>query len=89
MFRTGLSDPCMGSMVFRMEQLDRLATERVLRAMAVAGVTLDEIIARTGMSRDVLMSRLAQGPWKLVELGKIAKAIGCPTDALIPDEAAA
>jgi lambda repressor-like predicted transcriptional regulator len=72
-----------------MEQLDRLATERVLRAMAVAGVTLDEIIARTGMSRDVLMSRLAQGPWKLVELGKIAKAIGCPPEDLMPTEAAA
>lgn len=89
MFRTGLSEFQSGTTVLRMEQLDRLATESVLRAMAEAGVTLEQIVARTGMSKDVLMSRLAQGPWKLVELGKIAKAIGCPPENLLPRKAAA
>ncbi len=72
-----------------MEQLDRLATARVLAAMAVAGVTLEQIVTSTGISRDVLVKRLAQGPWKLVELGKIAKAIGCPPEDLMPTTEAA
>ena len=71
-----------------MEQLDRLATESVLRAMAEAGVDLDQVVSRSGMTKTMLLRRMAAGKWKVVELGKIAKAIGCPPENLLPKAAA-
>jgi hypothetical protein len=72
-----------------MEQLDKLASGNILRAMSTAGVDLDEVVSRSGISKKILVERIAQGPWKLVELAQVAKAIGCPVFDLVPNEVAA
>lgn len=89
MFIQGLHEVKFDRNVVYMEQLDRDASERVLRAMAQAGVDLDGLVAGTGISRKILVGRLADGPWKLIELAMIAKVIGCPASNLMPSEAAA
>lgn len=71
-----------------MEQLDKAATQNVLRAISVAGRDLDEVLTATGISHSVLVKRLREGGWKLQELGLIARAVGCRTTDLVGDEAA-
>jgi hypothetical protein len=89
MFLQGLQAVRYDRIVVYMEQLDRDASERVLRAMAQAGVDLDDLVAGTGIGRSTLMRRLTNGPWKLIELAKIAQVIGCPAMDLMPTKAAA
>lgn len=72
-----------------MNQLDSAASERVLRAMAEAGIRLEDLAPQIGMHKKTLLRRLAQGPWKLAELGTIATVIGCPVRDLMPTEEAA
>ncbi|MGW4718910.1 helix-turn-helix domain-containing protein [Nocardia sp. NPDC004260] len=71
-----------------MEQLDKAATQNVLRAMSVAGVNLDELAARTGIRKHTLLRRMSTGPWKLQELGLIAKAVGVRPEDLVSGVAA-
>lgn len=71
-----------------MEQLDKGATERVLRAMSEAGVDLDHLAAAIGMTNKTLLNRMSGGKWKLIELGLIADAVGCRMVDLVPEVAA-
>lgn len=72
-----------------MNQLDRLASERVLRAMNKAGVSREELAPQIGMHPKTLLRRIADGPWRLDELGLIATVIGCSPYDLMPIEEAA
>lgn len=72
-----------------MEQLDKGATERVLRAMSESRVDLDALSAGTGIKRATLLRRMSDGPWRLKELGLVAKVLRRKTADLIPDEDAA
>ncbi|MFE7799071.1 hypothetical protein [Nocardia sp. NPDC057440] len=68
-----------------MEQLDQAATEKVLRAMSVAGVDLDQLASEIKLTKTILLRRMSEGRWKLIELGLIAQAVGCRTSDLVPD----
>lgn len=57
--------------------------------MAEAGVSLEELAQEIGVHPKTLLRKLAQGPWKLAELGTIATALDCPPKTLMPTEAAA
>ncbi|WP_227979917.1 helix-turn-helix domain-containing protein [Nocardia spumae] len=72
-----------------MNQLDKAASESVLRAMAEAGISLEELAPLIGMHEKTLLKRLTQGPWRLVELWTIAQVIGCSPRSLVTGEVAA
>jgi DNA-binding Xre family transcriptional regulator len=72
-----------------MEQLDKAATQNVLRAMSLAGgLGLDELAARTGIKKYTLIRRISDGHWKLQELALIAKALDCRPEELVSGVAA-
>lgn len=74
--------------LLRMEQLDEAATQNILRAMSIAGVDLDGLATASGIHKATLLRRMASGPWKLQELGRIARALGCRTMDLVSEVAA-
>lgn len=72
-----------------MEQLDRAATHNILLAMSVAGVDRYQLADATGIHEKTLLRRMTDGSWKLIEIGRIAHALGCRTSELVPSEGGA
>ena len=69
-----------------MEHLDRSVAANIQREMSTAGIDLDRLSAEIGYSKKTLRRRLSEGSFRVREVGVIAAALGCPTDALMPDD---
>ncbi|WP_306363129.1 helix-turn-helix domain-containing protein [Nocardia sp. CC227C] len=69
-----------------MEQLDVLVADRVRRIATQLGCDSDDLAWCLGLSRDELRPLLAaRRSFTLEQLARIAHALGCPVEELIPD----
>ncbi|MFG1794255.1 helix-turn-helix domain-containing protein [Nocardia sp. NPDC049149] len=71
-----------------MDQCDQAAAAAVLREMSSAGVSLDELAAKTGLNKKTLWRRLTEGSFEVRELGLIANVLNCTTADLVAEVAA-
>ncbi|WP_141717358.1 XRE family transcriptional regulator [Nocardia altamirensis] len=70
-----------------MEQIDRLVSERVRRAMSEAGLCPEDLAARSGLAAADLRGLLAaHGSFTVHDLGRIAAVVDCHLVDLFPVE---
>lgn len=68
-----------------MDQIDRGAAENILREMAAADIDLDQLSQAVAISKRALLRKLAEGSFKIRDLGRIAAVLDCSPAALIPE----
>ena len=80
--------PNVVRMVQTPEPVDLRIAQNLLREMRNASVGLESLAQKTGISQDVLSSRIARGSFKVKELAAIAVVLELDLTDLVRDEAA-